>query len=178
MLAEVGPALGRPMVDTLQGSTIAARQFEAAGCRVLGVEPDARMAAFARGAGGGVQVEVARIEDWEPAGRIALFWHTFEMPRPVAQALSDVYHRVVPDAPMSFDPALQGFKLYQPGFTKAADGIRATNAFGPTEQWLFDVRSSTRPAGRSTPWAAPSRCRTRRSPSPPRGVRDGAVNGS
>ena len=44
-----------------------ARQFQAAGCRVLGVDPDARMAGLARQTG--VEVEVARIEEWDPAGR-------------------------------------------------------------------------------------------------------------
>jgi SAM-dependent methyltransferase len=49
------------------GTGIAARQFQAAGCRVLGVDPDARMADLARR--GGIEVEVARFEAWDPAGR-------------------------------------------------------------------------------------------------------------
>jgi hypothetical protein len=35
---------------------------------------------------------------------------------------------------MSFDRALPGVKFYQPGFTKAAEHIRATNQSGPAEQ--------------------------------------------
>jgi hypothetical protein len=40
-----------------RSAPIEARQFQAAGCKVLGVEPDARMADFARRSG--VEVEVA-----------------------------------------------------------------------------------------------------------------------
>jgi 16S rRNA A1518/A1519 N6-dimethyltransferase RsmA/KsgA/DIM1 with predicted DNA glycosylase/AP lyase activity len=42
------------------GTGIAARQFRAAGCRVLGVEPDARMAQWARQRG--LEVEVATFD--------------------------------------------------------------------------------------------------------------------
>lgn len=45
---------GSPAHDVLDvgcGTGIAARQFQAAGCAVLGVEPDARMADFARARG-------------------------------------------------------------------------------------------------------------------------------
>ena len=49
------------------GTGIAARQFQAAGSRVLGVDPDERMAPFARRAG--PHVEVAAFGDWDPTGR-------------------------------------------------------------------------------------------------------------
>ncbi|MGH3439246.1 MAG: methyltransferase domain-containing protein, partial [Sciscionella sp.] len=42
---------GPDVVDVGCGTAVAARQFQAAGCRVLGVEPDARMAEFARRSG-------------------------------------------------------------------------------------------------------------------------------
>ena len=58
---------GRNVLDVGCGTGIEARQFRAAGCTVLGVEPDARMAEFARGSG--VEVEVATLEAWDPAGR-------------------------------------------------------------------------------------------------------------
>ena len=45
------------------------RQLQAAGCTVLGVEPDGRMAAFARRGGVEVEVEVATFGAWDPAGR-------------------------------------------------------------------------------------------------------------
>jgi SAM-dependent methyltransferase len=58
---------GRGILDAGCGTGIEARQFQAAGCTVLGVEPDARMAEFARGTG--VAVEVATFETWEAADR-------------------------------------------------------------------------------------------------------------
>jgi SAM-dependent methyltransferase len=58
---------GRDVLDVGCGTGIAARQFQAAGCRVLGVDPDARMADLARRHG--LEAEVAKFEDWDPAGR-------------------------------------------------------------------------------------------------------------
>jgi SAM-dependent methyltransferase len=58
---------GPDVLDVGCGTGIAARQFQAAGCRVLGVEVDARMADYARRSG--VEVEVAAFEAWDPAGR-------------------------------------------------------------------------------------------------------------
>jgi SAM-dependent methyltransferase len=63
----VAASPGRSVLDVGCGTGIEARQFQAAGCTVLGVEPDARMAEFARGTG--VEVEVATLEAWDPAGR-------------------------------------------------------------------------------------------------------------
>jgi SAM-dependent methyltransferase len=64
---------GPDVLDVGIGTGIAARQFQAAGCTVLGVDVDARMAEFARRGGGlhggGLEVEVAPFEDWDPAGR-------------------------------------------------------------------------------------------------------------
>jgi|HubBroStandDraft_1064217.scaffolds.fasta_scaffold08779_4 SAM-dependent methyltransferase len=59
--------LGNEILDVGCGTGIEARQFQAAGCTVLGVDPDARMAEFARGTG--IAVEVATFEEWEAAGR-------------------------------------------------------------------------------------------------------------
>jgi SAM-dependent methyltransferase len=70
---------GRDVLDVGCGTGIAARQFQSAGCRVLGVEPDARMADFARQRG--LEVEIATFEAWDPAGRAfdavvaAQSWH-------------------------------------------------------------------------------------------------------
>jgi SAM-dependent methyltransferase len=58
---------GPDVLDVGCGTGIVARQFPAAGCGLLGVEVDARMAALARQSG--LQVEVAKFEDWDPAGR-------------------------------------------------------------------------------------------------------------
>lgn len=120
---------GTDILDVGCGTGIEARQFLAAGCRVLGVDPDARMAEFARRTG--VEVEVARFEDWDAAGRsfdavvagqawhwvdpfagaaraaevlrpggvLAVFAHVFQPPREVAEALRDARARVAPDSP-------------------------------------------------------------------------------
>src|SRR5262252_7429504 len=58
---------GPEVLDVGCGTGIDARQFQALGCRVLGVEPDPRMAQFARSTG--VEVEVSTFEAWQPAGR-------------------------------------------------------------------------------------------------------------
>ena len=70
---------GTNIVDVGCGTGIASRQFQAAGCRVLGVEVDARMADLARRYG--IEVEVSAFEQWDPAGRVfdavvaAQAWH-------------------------------------------------------------------------------------------------------
>lgn len=128
--ASPGPAV----LDVGCGTGIVARQFVSAGCTVFGVEPDARMAQFARGTG--VEVEVAAFEAWEPAGRVfdavvaGTAWHwidpvagaakaasvlrpggvlapfgtVHELPEPVARAFADTYRRLVPDSPFAVDP--------------------------------------------------------------------------
>jgi SAM-dependent methyltransferase len=126
---------GPDILDVGCGTGIEARQLRAAGGRVLGVEPDARMADFARHRG--IDVEVATFEEWDPAGRhfdavvagtawhwvdpvagaakaaqvlrpgglLAPFWHVFQLPSGLASAQVEVYRRVVPDSP--FDPGYQ-----------------------------------------------------------------------
>jgi SAM-dependent methyltransferase len=65
--AKAGDAGAPDVLDVGCGTAIAARQMAERGARVLGVEIDPRMAEVARGHG--VPVEVARFEDWDPAGR-------------------------------------------------------------------------------------------------------------
>lgn len=159
---------GRDVVDVGCGTGIEARQFQAAGCTVLGVEPDVRMADFARAAG--VPVEVSTFEDWAPAGRtfdavvagtawhwvdpvagatkaarvlrpggrLALFWHVFQLPQDVADAFFTVYQRVVPDSPFTVRPGMSAMDGYQALFAKATDGIRGVGGFSEPEQWRFD----------------------------------------
>jgi SAM-dependent methyltransferase len=119
---------GPDVLDVGIGTGIEARQFQAAGCKVLGVDPDARMADFARRSG--VEVEVATFEAWDPAGRkfdaviagqawhwvdpvagaakavqvlrpggrLAVFWNVLQPPPDVAEAFSAVYDRVLPES--------------------------------------------------------------------------------
>ncbi|WP_169948497.1 class I SAM-dependent methyltransferase [Microbispora sp. H11081] len=163
----VAASPGRDVLDVGCGTGIAARQFRAAGCAVLGVEPDARMAGFARR--GGLEVEEATFEAWDPAGRtfdavvagtawhwvdpvagavkaaevlrpggrLALFWHVFEPPPAMAEAHAAVFQRVMPGFPSQDRPAGSALDGYRPLFAKAADGIRDAGAFRDPEEWRY-----------------------------------------
>jgi SAM-dependent methyltransferase len=163
---------GRDVLDVGCGTGIAARQFQAAGCAVLGVDPDARMAEFARRTG--VETEVATFEAWDPAGRafdavvagqawhwvdpvagpakaaqvlrpggrLAVFGHVFATPPEVSDALAVAYRRVAPDSPFNAQTARPAMDIYQAMFAKAADGIRQAGGFGEPEQWRFDWEQS------------------------------------
>lgn len=118
--------LPRDVLDVGCGTGIAARLFAARGCVVLGVEPDADMAAVARERG--TDVEVSSFEQWDDAGRrfdllvsgqawhwvepdagaakaaqvlrpgarIGLFWNTDEM-RSDRAGLDAAYERIAPE---------------------------------------------------------------------------------
>jgi SAM-dependent methyltransferase len=158
---------GQDVLDVGCGTGIAARLFQAVGCRVLGVDPDARMAELARQTG--LEVEVATFEAWDPAGRafdavvagqawhwvdpvagaakaaqalrpggrLALFWNSFQPPSELGEAFAAAYRRVVPDFPV-FQRGMPGPEAYSVLCDKAADGMRQAGAFGPSEQWRFD----------------------------------------
>lgn len=160
-------APGPCVVDVGIGTGIAARQFQAAGCKVLGVEVDARMADWARQRG--LQVEVAAFEAWDlagrtfdavvsgqswhwvdpvagaakaaqalrPGGRLAAFWNVDRPPPEVADAFSAVYRRLMPDS-LAARRWATGSDGYAALCTRAADGIREAGAFGDPEQWCFD----------------------------------------
>ncbi len=158
---------GRDVLDVGIGTGISARAFRAAGCRVLGVDPDERMAGFARG--GGLAVEIAKFEDWEPAGRtfdaviagqtwhwvdpvagaakaagvlrpggrLAPFWNVFRFPSGLGEAFAQVYGRVLPDYPF-FGGISGGMAAYSAQFARVADGMRAAGGLGEPERWQFD----------------------------------------
>jgi SAM-dependent methyltransferase len=74
-----------------------------------------------------------------PGGLLAPFWNVFRLPPDVAQAVTEVCRRVMPDAPFDFQTMTKGaLDGYQALFTKAADGIREVGGFGEPEQWRFD----------------------------------------
>ena len=119
---------GRDVLDVGIGTGIAARPFRVAGCRVLGVEVDARMAEIARREG--FEVEIAKFEEWQPGarrfdivisgqtwhwidplagaakaadvlvpgGRLAVFWNADQVPIGVAKSFGEAYRRLVPDS--------------------------------------------------------------------------------
>jgi SAM-dependent methyltransferase len=163
----VAASPGPNVVDVGCGTGIAARQFQAAGCAVLGVEPDARMAGWARRHG--LEVEESMFEEWDPAGRmfdavvagmtwhwvdpvagaataaralrpggrLALFWYVFQPPVDLADAFSAVYRRALPDSPFA-EGAVPGLDAYSAFFTKAEEGVRQAGGFGEPERWRFD----------------------------------------
>ncbi|WP_354637713.1 class I SAM-dependent methyltransferase [Kitasatospora camelliae] len=165
--AVTAAAPGPDLLDVGIGTGIAARQFRAAGCRVLGVEIDPRMAGFARRAG--LAVEVAAFEDWDPAGRtfdavvsaqtwhwvdpvagparaaevlrpggrLAVFWNVEQPPSALAEAFAEVYRRLLPDSPAARRWGSGGRDGYRLLCAGAADGIRASGAFEEPEQWRF-----------------------------------------
>lgn len=165
---------GRTVLDVGCGTGIAARQFQAAGCEVTGVEADERMAAFA--VQRGVHVEVAKFEDWDPAGRafdtltagmtwhwvdpsagaeqaarvvrpggrIALFWNAFQVPPALTKAFAKVYATILPEQPMYQRDVPDGRDIYAPLLTSTADRLRDTG-FEQAEQWRDEwQRSYTR----------------------------------
>ena len=163
----VAGSTGSDVLDVGCGTGIAARQFQAAGCAVLGVEPDARMAEYARQQG--LPVEVATFESWAPAGRtfdaviaaqswhwvdpragaekaaqvlrqqgrLVIFGHVFEPPSEIAEPSAVAYRRVVPDSPFN-SQGRRPLEIYQAGYAKFADAIRETGQFSEPEQWRYD----------------------------------------
>lgn len=166
--ALVATAPGPDALDVGCGTGIEARQLQAAGWRVLGLDPDERMAAFARGTG--VDVEVATFEDWDPRGRdfdaviaatawhwvdpvagaakaarilrpdglLALIWNVGQPPSVVGRAFATACERMVPDLPGTLNAERPAVELYQAMFDKAADGIRATPDLSKPRQERWD----------------------------------------
>ena len=145
---------GRDVLDVGCGTGISARLLAAAGCRVLGVDPDPRMAEQARQ--GGTETEVARFEDWDPAGRtfdaviaaqawhwvdpaagaakaaavlrpggrLAVFWNAFDPPKELREAFAEVFRRVLPDSPSGDFWSRPAVDTYRAGCVRVADVIR------------------------------------------------------
>jgi SAM-dependent methyltransferase len=164
--AIVGTIPGPDVLDVGSGTGIAARQFAAAGCRVLGVEPDRRMADWARARG--LPVEIGRIEDWDaagrtfdavvagqtwhwvdpvagaaraasvlrPGGRLALFWNAHQPPAELGESFLQVYRDVIPEFPV-LQAAGPGADPYGTMAATAEDGIRAAGTLTRPERWRF-----------------------------------------
>jgi len=157
---------GPDFLDVGCGTGISARLLAAAGCRVLGVDPDPRMAGQARQ--GGTSVEVAKFEDWDPAGRsfdavtaaqawhwvdpvagaakaaaalrpggrLAVFWNAFDPPRELREAFAAAFQRVLPDSAAGGFWSRPALDAYRAGCARAAGGMRQAGAFGEPEEWL------------------------------------------
>jgi SAM-dependent methyltransferase len=162
---------GRDLLDVGIGTGISAWPFQQEGCRVLGIEPDSRMAGLARARG--LEVEIAKFEEWDargrtfdvltagqawhwvdpvaggskavevlrPGGRIALFWNVMTFPPDFADSFSAVYRRVVPEFPF-FQTGASGAATYAPLFGKAIEGLRQSGGFHEPEQWTFEWERS------------------------------------
>ena len=164
----VSASPGRKILDVGCGTGIVARQLQSAGCQVLGVEPDPRMAELARQFG--VDVEPGKIEDWDPAGRLfdavvagqawhwvepvagaakaaralrpggllAVFWNGFQPPEVITQAFAEAFDRAVPDAPVKLSGLRSAQNSYSTMISNAVEGIEAAGGFGDSEQWRFE----------------------------------------
>ncbi|GAB3889380.1 hypothetical protein GCM10029964_058860 [Kibdelosporangium lantanae] len=71
-------------------------------------------------------------------GRLAIFAHVFEPPPPIANAFATAFRRAAPDSPFTGGEGRRAVDIYQTGFDRIADGIRAADGFGEVEQWRFD----------------------------------------
>jgi SAM-dependent methyltransferase len=157
---------GPRVLDVGCGTGIVARLFQAAGAQVLGIDPDKRMADQARQRG--LEVEVARIEDWDPAGRrfdavvAGQAWHWVDPAagaRRAAQALRPggrlaVFWNAFRPPSALGEAMTEAIRQALPGATsqiglpgpdgyarlagRAADGMRAAGSFGEPEEWRFD----------------------------------------
>ena len=165
-LVEASPGLDA--LDVGCGTGIAARQLQAAGCEVLGIEPDERMAQFARGRGVPVEVATSRRGNrpaepstwWWPrspgtgstpppvpprqrrcsvrGGSLAVFSHVYEPPVEVAEPFAAAFRRAVPDSPFATMPPIRLRDAYQKGFQGVAEQIRQTGRFLEPEHWQSD----------------------------------------
>lgn len=163
---------GLHIVDVGCGTGIASRQFQAVGCTVLGVEPDPRMAEFARRRG--LEVETSTFEAWDPSGRtfdavisgqtwhwldaavgavkaaralrpggrLAVFWNAEIPPPEVRRAFGEVYRRVLPDALVARQWTTYALDGYATLCGNAADGMRKAGTFGAPNEWRFDWEKS------------------------------------
>lgn len=158
---------GPDVLDVGMGTGISARPFMEEGCRVLGIDPDERMAGYARSSG--LDVEIATFETWERAGRtfdavvagqswhwvdpvagaskaadvlrpgglLAPFWNVMSFAPELAKGFSAVYRRLLPDLPWLRAGTPGGSASYAPLLDQTADGIRRCARLGEPDRWDF-----------------------------------------
>lgn len=162
----VAASPGPDLLDVGCGTGISSRLFRTAGCRVLGLDPDARMAELA--AQSGIDTEIATFEDWDPAGRtfdvvvsaqawhwvdpvagaakaaqvlrpkgrLAVFWNASDPPQRLRQAFAEIFRRILPESPFGAFWTKPALETYRSGRARAADAIRQTGGFSEPEEWL------------------------------------------
>jgi SAM-dependent methyltransferase len=162
LIDELVATAPREVLDVGAGTGIASALVAARGCRVLGVEIDARMAAVARAKG--LDVEVARFEQWQAGerrfdlvmsaqawhwvqprrgaahaaamlragGRIALFWNLGGPPAHIRRALAAVYDRL--------EPGIETHATVQERVRVTREGLAASGAFAPPSVSTFRWR--------------------------------------
>ncbi|WP_326568259.1 methyltransferase domain-containing protein [Amycolatopsis rhabdoformis] len=161
-LTQAGP---KEVLDIGTGTGIVARQLQEKGKTVLGVEPDERMAEFARRQN--LDVEVATFEEWDPKGRtfdlltagqawhwvdpekggekaaevlkpggvLALFWHLFVPPPDIARAFGEAFTKAVPESPIK----IQGQKAPTPvAYKPLADKTFTGDKWHQAEQHIYE----------------------------------------
>lgn len=158
---------GCDVLDVGIGTGVSAQPFQAAGCTVLGIEVDPRMAEFARNRG--FDVDIAKFEDWDPVGRsfdaviagmtwhwidpvagaakaadvlrpgglLALFWNVHQPPPELAHAFAAVYRRVLPEMPLAA-VSHDPVAQYSRILETTSAGIAMTCAFTAPERLRFD----------------------------------------
>jgi SAM-dependent methyltransferase len=154
----VAAAPGPEVLDVGIGTGITARQFQAAGCTVTGIDPDPRMADFARRSG--FPVTVSTFEAWDPGGRLfdsviagqawhwvdpvagaaraaqvlrpggqlSVFWNAGQPPPAAAEAFATIYERLLPGSPMA--PAYRLKSALEGYSTMAATAIDGVRQAG------------------------------------------------
>ncbi|TDO52005.1 methyltransferase family protein [Kribbella sp. VKM Ac-2571] len=163
--ALVAAAPGRDFLDVGCGTGILSRQLQAAGCRVLGVDVDERMAAYARSTG--VDAEVSPFETWDAAGRtfdalvagmtwhwidpavgsakaadvlrpggtFAVFWYVLQPPPDLGAAFAAVQRDVLPQNPAAARAAASPLGAYEHFLDRTADNL--TDAFTDISRATF-----------------------------------------
>lgn len=165
--AIIAASPGPKVLDVGIGTGIAARQFAAHGCTVLGVDVDDRMAEVARRHG--IDVEISRFEDWDPKGRnfdavvsaqtwhwidaaagaakaaaalrpegrLALCWNVFQPPPEILALFAELPRGLLPQP--APNPATRPLAEAHAALTaKVETGIRDTAAFTEPEEWHYE----------------------------------------
>lgn len=167
VLAALPERTGGPrcVLDVGIGTGLSARGFRDAGCDVLGVEVDERMARRAREHG--FEVEVAAFERWDdrgrrfdavvsgqawhwidpdagaataarvlhPGGRLALFWNAGGPPPEIAAGFAEVYRTVETGLPFVAPGATPAADGYARMLATVGDPLRRTGRFTEPEEW-------------------------------------------